>query len=232
MSTQPQSTTTLAELATVLPAASRVFHRHGLDFCCNGARPLASACAERGLDPQAVLAEVAAEGQGVTKERWDQRPLAEIVDFIVGYYHRRLRAELPELLAMAERVEQRHADKPSRPQGLAAHLAHVHMAVLDHLEKEEQILFPMIRALEAGRTPAMHCGVEGPIEVMEMEHDLVGAAFAELRTLADDYRVPAHACTTWRALWGALDAFERDLHRHVHLENNVLHPKARALAGR
>lgn len=219
MSTPPQSTTTLAELATVLPAASRVFHRHGLDFCCNGARPLAAACAERGLDPQAVLAEVAAEGQGVTKERWDQRPLAEIVDFIVGYYHRRLREELPQLLAMAERVEQRHADKPSRPQGLAAHIAHVHLAVLDHLEKEEQILFPM---LKSGRG-AM---AAGPVQVMELEHDDHAANLRRTRQLAHDLVPPEEACNTWRALYLRLAEFEAELMEHIHLENHVLFQRA------
>lgn len=219
MSTQPQSTTTLAELATVLPAASRVFHRHGLDFCCNGARPLASACAERGLDPQAVLAEVAAEGQGVTKERWDQRPLAEIVDFIVGYYHRRLREELPQLLAMAERVEQRHADKPSRPQGLAAHIAHVHLAVLDHLEKEEQILFPMLKSGRGGLAA-------GPIQVMELEHDDHAASLRRTRQLAHDLVPPDEACNTWRALYLRLAEFEAELMEHIHLENHVLFQRA------
>lgn len=219
MSTQPQSTTTLAELATVLPAASRVFHRHGLDFCCNGARPLAAACAERGLDPQAVLAEVAAEGQGVTKERWDQRPLAEIVDFIVGYYHRRLREELPQLLAMAERVEQRHADKPSRPQGLAAHLAHVHQAVLDHLEKEEQILFPMLKSGRGGMAA-------GPVQVMELEHDDHAASLRRTRALAHDLVPPEEACNTWRALYLRLAEFEAELMEHIHLENHVLFQRA------
>ncbi len=219
MSTQPQATTTLAELATVLPAASRVFHRHGLDFCCNGARPLATACAERGLDPQAVLAEVAAEGQGVTRERWDQRPLAEIVDFIVGHYHRRLREELPQLLAMAERVEQRHADKPSRPQGLAAHLAHVHLAVLDHLEKEEQILFPMLKSGRGGMAA-------GPIQVMELEHDDHAASLRRTRALAHDLVPPQEACNTWRALYLRLAEFEAELMEHIHLENHVLFQRA------
>ncbi len=219
MSTQPQSTTTLAELATVLPAASRVFHRHGLDFCCNGARPLAAACAERGLDPQAVLAEVAAEGQGLTKERWDQRPLAEIVDFIVGHYHRRLREELPQLLAMAERVEQRHADKPSRPQGLAAHLAHVHQAVLDHLEKEEQILFPMLKSGRGGMAA-------GPVQVMELEHDDHAASLRRTRALAHDLVPPEEACNTWRALYLRLAEFEAELMEHIHLENHVLFQRA------
>lgn len=219
MSTQPQPTSTLAELAMVLPAASRVFHRHGLDFCCHGGRPLAEACAERGLDPQAVLAEVAAEGQGVTKVRWDQRPLGDLVDFIVGHYHARLRAELPELLAMAERVETRHAEKASCPRGLAAHLAHVHQAVLEHLEKEEQILFPMLRS---GRGSL----AAGPIQVMELEHDDHAANLRRTRALAHDLTPPAEACNTWRALYLRLAELEAELMEHIHLENHVLFQRA------
>jgi regulator of cell morphogenesis and NO signaling len=219
MSTQPQPTSTLAELAMVLPAASRVFHRHGLDFCCHGGRPLAEACAERGLDPQAVLAEVAAEGQGVTKVRWDQRPLGDLVDFIVGHYHARLRVELPELLAMAERVETRHAEKASCPRGLAAHLAHVHQAVLEHLEKEEQILFPMLRS---GRGSL----AAGPIQVMELEHDDHAANLRRTRALAHDLTPPDEACNTWRALYLRLAELEAELMEHIHLENHVLFQRA------
>lgn len=219
MTPQPQPTTTLAELAIALPAASRVFHRHGLDFCCHGGRPLAEACAERGLDPQAVLAEVATEGQGVTKERWDQRSLGDLVEFIVGYYHARLRTELPELLTMAERVETRHAEKASCPRGLAAHIAHVHQAVLEHLEKEEQILFPMLRS---GRGSL----AAGPIQVMELEHDDHAASLRRTRALTTDLVPPEEACNTWRALYLRLAEFEAELMEHIHLENHVLFQRA------
>src|SRR5262245_19108335 len=129
--TTPSITTPLAELAVSFPAASRVFHRHRLDFCCQGRRPLVDACQEAGLDASGVVAEIAAE-QSITADlpRWDERPVAELVDHIVGFYHRRLREELPELVALAAKVESRHGDKASCPRGLRAHLEGVHAAVL------------------------------------------------------------------------------------------------------
>jgi len=219
----PETTTLLADLAVSFPAASRVFHRNGLDFCCHGRRPLGEACAEAGLDAQSVVAEIAAE-QAAAPElpRWDEKPIAELVDHIVGFYHRRLREELPELVALATKVESRHADKASCPHGLRAHLEAVHAAVLDHLAKEEQVLFP---AILAGRGRL----VAGPISVMESEHDDHAADLRETRRLTADLVAPAEACTSWRALYLRLAAFEAELMDHIHLENNVLF--RRVLAG-
>ena len=143
----PSSVATLADLAVSFPAVSRVFHRHRLDFCCHGRRPLADACQEAGLDAGAVVAEIAAEREvAADLPRWDERPIAELVDHIVGFYHRRLREELPELVALAAKVESRHGDKASCPRGLLAHLEAVHAAVLEHLAKEEQVLFRRVLA--------------------------------------------------------------------------------------
>jgi regulator of cell morphogenesis and NO signaling len=219
----PAATTLLADLAVSFPAASRVFHRHGLDFCCHGRRPLGEACAEAGVDAQSVVAEIAAEQAGAPElPRWDEKPVAELVEHIVGFYHRRLREELPELVALATKVESRHADKASCPRGLRAHLEAVHAAVLDHLAKEEQILFPTILA-GRGRLAA------GPISVMESEHDDHAADLRETRRLTADLVAPAEACTSWRALYLRLAAFEAELMDHIHLENNVLF--RRVLAG-
>jgi len=219
----PAATTLLADLAVNFPAASRVFHRHGLDFCCHGRRPLGEACAEAGIDAESVVAEIAAE-QAAAPElpRWDEKPIAELVEHIVGFYHRRLREELPELVALATKVESRHADKASCPRGLRAHLEAVHAAVLDHLAKEEQVLFPAILA-GRGRLAA------GPISVMESEHDDHAADLRETRRLTADLVPPAEACTSWRALYLRLGAFEAELMDHIHLENNVLF--RRVLAG-
>jgi regulator of cell morphogenesis and NO signaling len=219
----PSAATPLSELAVSFPAASRVFHRHGLDFCCHGRRPLADACVEAGLDAEGVIAEIA-EGQAAAPDlpRWDQKPIAELVDHIVGFYHRRLRAELPELVALAAKVEGRHGEKASCPRGLHAHLEAVHGAVLEHLAKEEQVLFPMILG-GRGRTAG------GPISAMESEHDDHAASLRETRRLTADLVAPEEACTSWRALYLRLGAFEAELMDHIHLENNVLF--RRVLAG-
>jgi len=216
MSTQTTTQATLAELAVTLPAASRVFRRYGLDFCCHGARPLAEACAPRGVDPASVLAEIESE-RGVVPDftRWDERPLEELIDHLVGYYHRRLRDELPELVALAAKVESRHADKASCPRGIRAHLEEVHRAVLEHLAKEEQVLFPMIRAGRGSMT-------RGPIDVMESEHQDHAENLARTRSLTADLTAPDEACPTWRALYLRLGALEAELMEHIHLENNVL----------
>ena len=213
---------TLADLAVVFPAASRVFHRHGLDFCCHGGRALAEACANRGLDAAAVIAEIGSEQAKGAPPRWDERPVAELADHIEGHYHRRLRAELPELVALAAKVESRHAEKASCPRGLRAHLEAVHEAVLSHLAKEEQVLFPMIRA---GR--GAFAG--GPIHVMEAEHGDHAEDLRRTRALTADLTPPEEACPTWRALYLRLTELEAELMEHIHLENNVLF--RRVLAG-
>jgi regulator of cell morphogenesis and NO signaling len=210
----------LAELATIHPAASRVFHRYHLDFCCGGRRPLADACRERALDPGAILAEVAeAEAAAPDLQSWADRPLVDLVSFIVNFYHARLRVELPELVALAAKVEDVHAEKPTCPLGLRAHLQAIHEAVLDHLAKEEHILFPMI---VGGRTHVAGT----PIRVMEHEHTEHAANLAITRQKTANLTAPAEACSTWRALYLRLGAFETELMDHIHLENNILFPRA------
>jgi regulator of cell morphogenesis and NO signaling len=217
MATQALSpATTLADLAVTHPAASRVFRRHGLDFCCHGRRPLAEACAERGLAAEGVIAEITGEQASAPDlPRWDERPLGELVHHIVDFYHQRLRVELPELVSLAAKVETRHADKPSCPRGIRRHLEETYQAVLEHLAKEEQVLFPMILA-GRGRMAA------GPIHVMEAEHDDHAVGLRETRRLTADLVAPEEACPTWRALYLRLAAFEAELMDHIHLENNVL----------
>lgn len=215
-----QPNTTLAELAVLHPGAARVFFHHRLDFCCGGRRPLEEACRERGLDAAAILREIdAAKPLGSDVPRWDVQPLPALIDYIVSTYHVRLRRDLPDLIEMARRVEGKHGDKPGCPRGLTAHLETMHVAVLDHLLKEEQILFPMIRR-------GVGSGAAGPVQVMEMEHDHHREDLLQLRTLTDDFRPPAHACATWRALYAGLLQLEEELMEHIHLENNVLFPRA------
>ena len=215
--------TTLAELAVLHPAASRVFHRYGLDFCCHGRRPLSEACAERGLAAAGVIAEIRGEEASAPDlPRWDERPVAELVRHIVDFYHQRLRVELPELVSLAAKVETRHAEKASCPRGLRAHLEQTYQAVVEHLAKEEQVLFPMILA-GRGRMAA------GPIQVMEAEHDDHAESLRETRRLTADLVTPEEACPTWRALYLRLAALEAELMDHIHLENNVLF--RRVLAG-
>lgn len=219
MNTRLDESTTLAEMATTWPAASRVFHQHQLDFCCGGKRSFAAVCAERGLDADALLDEITGDGATGARADWQQAPLAELVAFLVDHYHARLRVELPQLLALAAKVEARHDDKPSCPRGLTRHLREVLDAVFDHLDKEEQVLFPMIVQGLGARAAA-------PVRAMEHEHDDHAVNLRRTRALAHDFAAPAEACETWRALYLRLSQLELELMEHIHLENNVLFPRA------
>lgn len=215
---------TLAEIVARRPEAAQVLARRRLDFCCHGHRSLSEACAEKSLDPAAVLAEIEAEARppDAPAETWADKPLGEVIDHILTRYHEALRRDLPTLLEMARTVERVHADKANRPRGLADHLEGILAAVESHLMKEEQILFPLIRS---GRGPMAFM----PIKVMEQEHVEHGENLAKTRALAHDLIPPPEACATWRALYEGLARIEMDLFEHIHLENYVLFP--RALAG-
>lgn len=210
--------TTLAELATTTPAASRVFHRHRLDFCCGGGISLDEAAAKKGLDAGRIIEEIRAE-EAPGEANAAELPLGDLIRFIITRYHDPLRAELPRLYEMAAKVERVHGDKASCPRGLAEHLGRVLEEVMSHLAKEEEILFPMI-ASGSGRA------AQGPITVMNLEHDDHAANLRRNRELAHDLVPPAEACNTWRALYLGLAELERDLMDHIHLENNVLFPRA------
>jgi len=211
---------TLAELATRHAGASRVFQRHGLDFCCHGHVDMAQACAARRLDVNALLRELDEEERlGEDFERWDERGLDELVAHVLARYHARHREELPRLLALARKVEAVHAARPDCPRGLAALLERVSEELEAHMQKEEQVLFPLLLA-GRGRMAGM------PIQAMEREHEDHGRNLARLRALTHDHRAPADGCGSWHALYLGLAELERELMQHIHLENNVLFPRA------
>lgn len=213
----------VGSIATEHPLATRVFARHGIDFCCGGGQPLSAACGERGVELGRVLTEIEAElaAHPDVGVRWDEAPVDALIDHILERYHRPLDEELPRLEAMMRKVHRVHGAKdPARFDALLEAVLAVKADIEQHLPKEEQILFPMLRQ---GRGDM----AAGPMHVMELEHDALGGLLRKIRELTDDYTVPEEACNTWRALWVALETLERDTHEHIHLENNVLHPRAR-----
>jgi regulator of cell morphogenesis and NO signaling len=209
--------TTLADLVIATPHAARVLYRHRLDFCCGGRRTLADACARTGLDPVGIAREIDAaadDGGGAHPELLTP---AQLTELIIARYHQPLRAELPRLLELARKVERVHAAKPTCPIGLSAHLVDLESAILDHLDKEEQILFPLVRA---GRGALAHM----PVQVMMQEHLDHAANLQRMRGLAHDFALPPDACTSWRNLYDSLQTLELELMRHIHIENNILFP--------
>jgi regulator of cell morphogenesis and NO signaling len=205
----------IGQIAVELPGATAVFRRHKLDFCCGGQIALQEACERKQLSVEAVLAELA------VLQRVDvdvaRQPAPEVIDHILQRYHAVHREQLPELIRMARRVEAVHRDSPNVPVGLAAHLEAMEVELLDHMDKEENILFPLLRA--GGRGMAHH-----PISVMRQEHTSHGEQLERLMALAHDTRPPAGACNTWRALYAGIAQLSDDLINHIHLENNLLFP--------
>jgi regulator of cell morphogenesis and NO signaling len=229
--------TQVSDIVIQNPAATRVFHRHGIDFCCGGKRPLAAVCAEHRLDPEQIRREIEALSPAEADEKdWSREPLADIVDHILERYHAALREELPRLNAMAAKVLNAYGQRfPEMIPPVVARLRELTEELQSHMMKEERILFPYVvareRAARAGQPfPAPPFGtVAGPISVMEAEHEHAGRLLAEMRTLTNGYRLPEGACNTFRALFHGLEELEREMHLHVHLENNVLFPRAEAM---
>jgi regulator of cell morphogenesis and NO signaling len=214
------ATQTLGEVATAHPASTLVFLRHRLDFCCGGGQRLGDACRDAGLNPAEVIHEIESECTVRETERWDTRPLPDLIDFILRRYHEPLRADVPALVEAARRVERVHGKKASCPNGLAAFIEQLNTELEQHMTKEELVLFPAIRAGRRGGPVHM------PIRMMLQEHDDHGANLRRLRELATDYAPPSEACATWRALYAGLAKLESELMEHIHLENNVLFPRA------
>ena len=204
--------------------------RFGIDFCCGGAVPLADACRQQGVALDDVVEALAAsDAHGVaTLPRVTAWSPAFLVDYVVNEHHTYVRESVPVLRAFTQKVARVHGSE--RPE--LVEIANLFGCVADelttHMASEEEIVFPRIKAQADGRAG------DGPalrdlIREMEAEHDEAGALMAEIRRLSDDYTPPDGACNTYRAAFAKLEEFEDDLHRHVHLENHVLFPKALAL---
>jgi regulator of cell morphogenesis and NO signaling len=230
------SDSTLRSIALAQPETIRVFESFHLDYCCGGNRPLTQACAEKGLELETVLtALAAATSGGPAAEDFSHASAAQLIRHIVGAHHAYVRAELPRLLPMAEKVVKKHGPVHPEYTQVERDLRQLAAELTQHLGKEELILFPYIESLEksrnsAGSAPHACFGtVESPIQAMVHEHEAAGALLEDMRASTLGFTPPAGACPTLVGLLHGLDAFERDLHRHVHLENNLLFPMAIAM---
>ena len=214
--------TLIGQLAIQSPLAIRVFARHHIDYYCGGGRPLGEVCREKGLDVDRVLREIQAQipGPGVASIRWDQQTTATLIDHIVNRIREPLREELRRLEAMAREVVREHGDKdPDRLSALLRIYLGLKAELDKHMRQEETVLFPAIRK-------GQDTGVKVPVAVMIHEHTDIAHALWDLRALTGNYTLPEAASSTTRALWFGLEELETDLHEQIHLENNVLFPRA------
>jgi regulator of cell morphogenesis and NO signaling len=224
--------TLVADIAAHHPRSIEVFERHGIDFCCGGRRALGEACREHGAAVEEVAAEIAAAAaREVPADRvFTDASLGELLDHIVSRYHTALREDLPLLGRMADKVAEVHGSRHPELHEVAEVYRELRNELTPHLATEEERVFPALRRLAEPGTAADD--IQGALHALEEEHDRAGAALGRLRALSHGFAVPEDGCTTYRALYEGLVRFERELHEHVHLENNVLFPRVVSLLAR
>lgn len=231
------TTQTVRDIATENPAAVRVFEKYGIDYCCGGRVPLAEACATKGLSVDEVIGSLEAVIAPLApgEKDWTKEALASLTAHIVEVHHAYVTRETPRLNELAAKVVNRHGDTRAELAVIQAKLAELGEEMTTHQGKEEVVLFPYIGKLERyasgdGPLPRNCFGsITHPIEMMTKDHDIAGNLLGEIRKLSQDYTPPADACPTFRAFYAGLLEFEQDLHQHLHLENNILFPRAVAL---
>jgi regulator of cell morphogenesis and NO signaling len=222
--------TPVGQLVAERPGRAKVLEQYGLDYCCGGKKPLDKACADKQVDVDTVvrrLLEADSTDRGYETD-WTTSKLTPLCNHIVNTHHEYLREALPRIAHLTEKVRRAHGHRHPELFEVCDVFRDLSAELSFHMMKEERILFPLVKALEHGDLPdQIHCGSVGnPIRVMEHEHDHAGRALEKLRALTNGFLPPADACSTFIVMLDALAELETDLHLHVHLENNILFPRA------
>ena len=225
---------TIGEIVAEDYRTASVFEQYGIDFCCNGNRNLTEACADKNISPEELLSKIDRVQQETKSNFPDFQswPADLLVDYIEKKHHRYVEETIPVLKQYLEKIGQVHGHNHPELLKIAALFSGSAGELTAHMKKEEFILFPyirkMVKAQNSGEQPDHpHFGtVENPIQMMMQEHDNEGARFREISRLSNTYTPPEDACNTYRVAYATLKEFEDDLHRHIHLENNILFPRA------
>jgi regulator of cell morphogenesis and NO signaling len=228
---------TLKELVIQQPETAAVLEKYGLDFCCKGGRTIRDACQSKGLNYAEVEKEIAnSTRQPVTSGTdFSKMEPDALIDNILFTHHVYVREALPLISAHTEKVARVHGDHHAEVIEIAALFRQVKNELEHHMMKEEQVLFPYIKMMANAKrngtsAPAPSFGtVQNPVRMMEAEHEAAGNALEEIKNLSSNFTPPADACTTYRLSFLELENFIRDLHIHIHKENNILFPKAIAM---
>jgi regulator of cell morphogenesis and NO signaling len=227
---------TVAEIALERPQAAAVFEKLGIDYCCGGRMPLAAACQKAGIDVDQVEGLLESAGKDERQvENWSERSVASLIGHIVQKHHAYCREEGLRLQPLLAKVVSKHGENHPELAQVEKLFTSLRNELSMHMMKEERMLFPYIIALEESAThksapPRAPFGsVQNPVRMMVVEHDDAGHVIKEMRNLTGNFETPQDACTSFKALYQGLEAFEADLHLHIHLENNSLFPRAIAL---
>lgn len=229
---QTFTTKTIREIALEAPATTRVFEEFKIDYCCGGRKPFDEACMAAGLDPKVVAEKIEAALKSRDTAEPENRSASELIDHIIVKHHVFTAQEIERLIPLMQKVCTRHGDHHPELFKLQVIFQALAESLVPHIRKEELVLFPYIRTLEAAfagdsQAAAPHFGtVANPIRMMMADHEEDGERLRLMREIAGDYTLPEGACPSFTALYAGLQDLERDLHRHIHLENNVLFPAA------
>lgn len=224
---------TVAQCVTENIKTAHIFKKYGIDFCCGGSITIEKACIKNNVDQDALEQELSEIDQvRDIIEDYDKWDLKFLIIYIENVHHTYVRENLPLISQYVNKVAKVHGHHYKEVVEINQLFHNVANELLTHMQKEEQILFPFIKQLaetkkagEKGKVPSFGT-VNNPIRMMESEHESAGNIFKEIDRLSNHYTPPAEACNTFRALYAKLEEFEQDLHKHIHLENNILHPKA------
>lgn len=228
------SGTKMKDIALSNPGARQVLEDAGLDYCCGGGKSLHEACVHANVSSEEILSRLreSAKNTGPDDLNWMAAPLFELTQHIREKHHRYVREAIPRTQALSDKVATKHGQNHAELVNIGKLFAEVGREMIMHMQKEEQILFPYIDALQqavnehASVEPPFFQTVKNPIHAMMQEHDAAGDLVRQIRVLSSGYTPPGDACTSFKALYEALGEFEADLHKHVHLENNILFPRA------
>jgi regulator of cell morphogenesis and NO signaling len=227
---------TIGEIAVKDLRKVEVFKKYGIDFCCGGKKTIAEVCVEKNIDAtkvQTELRQIETENKAnnISYNDWG---IDFLTDYIVNTHHNYVRKYLPELMTYASKVAQVHGEQHPELIQIQKLVAEINKELTEHLAEEENILFSYIKKIveaRKGNLPLLkqEKDLAGLIDELEKDHDLVGRAFDKIRELSKEYAIPSDACASYKLLYKMIQEFEDDLHLHIHLENNILFPKAIAM---
>ena len=230
------TTNTVRELAVTIPGATRIFEQLGIDYCCGGGRTLADACEKSNVPVKEVIERLEAVRHAVNPgddvRGWRTESLTSLSAFIIDTHHFFTKHELARLETLLDKVCSRHGENHVELFALHSAFQHLKQDLIPHMLKEEQVLFPYIARMEEALSeqravpPPFFGTVQNPVRMMMAEHDTAGDLLSEMRRLTNGYVVPPDGCISFQSLYQALQEFEADLHQHIHLENNILFPRA------
>jgi len=222
---------TIGEIAVSVPSAIRVFEHWKIDYCCHGNRSIPEACASAGVTVEELLEAIGDPRDADAARDWSNESLTTLQRFIIDTHHVYTRETLETVKQLANKVAFRHGANHPEMNTVRELVDHLYNDLFPHMMKEEQVLFPYVEQLESNPDgpPPFFGSVKNPIRMMMMEHEAVADILAALQTATHHYELPPDACISFRALYEQLSALEADLHQHIHLENNVLFPRADAL---